>query len=208
MKKKSKPTKNELVPNETARQQRKRPRKGTNWKTVFKVAALLLAVVAFIFSSIPFNNSSMNSKPSSSSSTNAQANPSRTPTFKKEGNLQFIKADGQTEVAAIDIEVAQSEYERAQGLMHRRYMAQNQGMLFIMDQMETQSFYMRNTHIPLDILYVDDQKKIVSIQKNTVPLSEESLFSTGPALYVVEVNAGYCDQYGIAPGDLIAFELD
>ena len=86
-------------------------------------------------------------------------------------------------------------------------MPHSQGMLFIFDDMSPRSFWMRNTRISLDIIFVDDKYKVVSIQKNAVPMSEESLPSEGPAKYVVEVNAGFTDLYNIRPGDSLTFRI-
>jgi hypothetical protein len=66
---------------------------------------------------------------------------------------------------------------------------------------------MKNTPLSLDIIYVDSQQHIVSISHNTAPFSEETLPSGAPAKFVVEVNAGFCEQYAIEPGDSIAFQL-
>ena len=65
---------------------------------------------------------------------------------------------------------------------------------------------MKNTLIPLDIIYVDAEKTIVSIQKNTTPLSEKSLPSDSDAQYVIEVNAGFADRYGLKAGDKVDFQ--
>ena len=107
----------------------------------------------------------------------------------------------------IDIEVADDDAERAQGLMNRPWMEETQGMLFIMENEERQSFWMRNTIIPLDIIYVSADKRIVSIAKDTQPFSEKSIPSAGPAKYVVEVIAGFSDKYGLKAGDRIEFEI-
>lgn len=130
----------------------------------------------------------------------------REPQFKKEGELEFIKKENKQEIKKIDIELAENDEERMQGLMYRRSMDDTKGMLFIFDQEENQSFWMKNTVIPLDILYVNSKMEIVKIFKNTIPFSEKSLPSEKPAKYVVEVNGGYCDKYGIKEGDIIRFE--
>jgi len=78
-------------------------------------------------------------------------------------------------------------------------------MLFIFEWPAAQAFWMKNTIISLDIIYLDENKKIVSISKNAVPYSEDSLPSAGKAQYVVEVVAGFTDKYGIQPGDRITF---
>jgi uncharacterized membrane protein (UPF0127 family) len=127
------------------------------------------------------------------------------PQFKKEGELSFISKANNDTLRKIDIEIAETDDERAQGLMRRRSMSDEQGMLFIFSEAAEQSFWMKDTYISLDIIYVDDKKEIVSIQKYTTPQSEESLPSYKKAQYVVEVNAGFCDKYHIAFGDRIAF---
>lgn len=121
-----------------------------------------------------------------------------------QGNLTFHSGEN---ARTIDIEIARSAYEHSKGLMDRTSLPHNHGMLFIFEDMQPRSFWMRNTRISLDIIYVDDQKKVVSIQKNATPMSEESLPSTGPAQYVVEVNAGFTDLYDIKPGDSLSFQI-
>src|SRR5690606_31682753 len=143
--------------------------------------------------------------PASPSVPGSNATPAE-PKFVKEGILHFVK-NNQVQTT-IDIEVARYAREIEQGLMHRQKMDENKGMLFIFPDEQPRGFWMKNTFIPLDIIYVDADKTIVSIQKNTTPLSEESLPSDGAAQYVVEVNAGFCDAHSLTPGDRIDFFLD
>ncbi|MFC2136169.1 DUF192 domain-containing protein [Bacteroidota bacterium] len=124
--------------------------------------------------------------------------------FKKQGELSFTKADG-TFISKIDIELAEDEEKRANGMMYRNKMEENQGMLFIFPREERQSFWMMNTVLSLDMLFVNSQNVVVNIHKDAVPFDKSSYASTGPAQYVVEVNAGYCDKYGIEPGDKIVW---
>jgi len=121
----------------------------------------------------------------------------------KEGEVTFLKS-GKT-FRKIDVEIAENDTDRQKGLMFRPYLSDSVGMLFIFEEPTPQSFWMKNTMISLDIIYVDQNKKIVSIQKKAKPYSEESLPSFGDAQYVVEVNGGYCDKYGIQVGDTIVF---
>jgi uncharacterized membrane protein (UPF0127 family) len=123
------------------------------------------------------------------------------PQFYKEGELQLLRQDTDELITTIDIEIADNERERQVGLMWRRSMEENQGMLFIMETMEPQTFWMLNTYISLDIIYIDDQKRIVSIQKNTTPQSLDGVPSGKPAQYVLEVIAGFSDKYGLQEGD-------
>jgi hypothetical protein len=122
--------------------------------------------------------------------------------FKKEGELTFVDSV-ENSIIKIDIEIADNDYERQLGLMNRQSMEEMQGMLFIFPQQEYQSFWMRNTLFSLDMLFINSNKEIVTIHKNTTPLSEQSYPSTAPALYVLEVNAGFCDRHNIKLGDKI-----
>src|ERR1044072_4630230 len=127
------------------------------------------------------------------------------PKFTKEGELYFISKASNDTIRKIDVEMAETDDERAKGLMDRKSMSDDQGMLFIFQTAEEQSFWMKNTYISLDIIYVGEDKEIVSVRKYAPPLSEESLPSFKKAMYVVEVNAGFCDKYKVAYGDKIAF---
>lgn len=121
------------------------------------------------------------------------------PQFTKEGELSFMKPDG-SPIIKINIEIAETDGEREQGLMNRSFMSNNQGMLFLFDVEQPQNFWMKNTIIPLDIIYVNSKKEIVSIAENTTPFSEATIPSHYPAQYVIEVNAGFCAQYLIKAG--------
>jgi uncharacterized protein len=127
------------------------------------------------------------------------------PIFKKHGELQFINSSGDSVISTIDIEIASNHNDRALGLMYRPTMEPNQGMLFIFEDETIQSFWMRNTLISLDMLYVNSNREIVTIHKNTPTLTDRSFPSDEPAVFVVEVVGGYCDSIGINPGDKIVF---
>ncbi|MCO6493167.1 MAG: DUF192 domain-containing protein [Phaeodactylibacter sp.] len=133
--------------------------------------------------------------------------PAMGPQFTKQGELQFISRESGDVIRAIDIEVKKEELDRNTGMMWRRSMEENQGMLFIMDRPEPQSFWMRNTYIPLDIIFVDENFRILNIRANAEPNSLQSQSSIGDALYVVEVIGGFCAQYGIEAGDEIRYQL-
>ena len=120
--------------------------------------------------------------------------------FTKEGELVFSDSTG-LQKAKIDIEIADDEYQRELGLMNRKSMQENQGMLFIFPFERFQSFWMRNTFISLDMIFVDANKTVVTIHKNTQVLSDQSYPSSKPAKYVVEVVAGFTDKHNIQVGD-------
>ncbi len=127
--------------------------------------------------------------------------------FKKEGELQLKKADSDSLLVRLDIEIADDAYSTQTGLMYRDHMDDNHGMLFIFPNNDFRSFYMKNTEIPLDIIYISRDKKIVSIQKNAKPFDETSLPSEGPAKYVLEVNAGLSDLWTLDKGDIMEFTI-
>jgi hypothetical protein len=127
-------------------------------------------------------------------------------TFKKEGTLQLKKAADDSVIQTLDIEIADDEYQIQTGLMYRNKMANNQGMLFLFPAEAERSFYMKNTRISLDIIYIAADNRIVSFQKNAEPFNEASLPSNAPAKYVLEVNAGLSDAWGLGVGDTIDFE--
>jgi uncharacterized membrane protein (UPF0127 family) len=125
--------------------------------------------------------------------------------FKSEGNLVITKATTGDTLKVLDIEIADNDYEITQGLMFRKSMAENRGMLFIQQQERIQSFWMRNTHISLDIIFINSAMEIVSAQTYAKPYSEESLPSEEPAIYILEVNAGMMEKWGLEKGDKVAF---
>ncbi len=127
------------------------------------------------------------------------------PVFRKDGELRFLAGKTSQEISTIDIEVAATDASREQGLMYRDTMAESSGMLFLMETEEMQAFWMKNTIISLDIIYVDSERRIVSIHKNCTPYSLDQIQSAAPALYVVEVIAGYTDKYKIKVGDRVSF---
>lgn len=156
-------------------------------------------------------NTTSNSNDTSSSAPNtteAGVATSNGSAFKKEGTLQFVAKTGADTLRKIDIQLAQTDEQRADGLMYRKSMSDDQGMLFIFPDLEERSFWMKNTYISLDIIYIDENFEIVSIQKYATPLSEEGLPSFKKAKYVLEVNGGFSDKYHIAYGDKIAFSRE
>jgi uncharacterized membrane protein (UPF0127 family) len=101
------------------------------------------------------------------------------------------------------VEIADDPRERALGLMYRRNMPEDQGMLFDFQAEQPVSFWMRNTYIPLDMLFIRADGTIDSIAERTTPLSDKSIPSDGPVRYVLEINGGLSDTLGIEPGDVV-----
>ena len=107
------------------------------------------------------------------------------------------------------VEVADDEPERQRGLMFRDAMPPGHGMVFVHDAEEPQAYWMKNTRIPLDILYFDQARKLVSVQRDVPPCSLGDRCppfpSEGPALYVLELNAGAAATLGVKAGDELTF---
>ncbi len=106
---------------------------------------------------------------------------------------------------SIQVEVARTREDWQKGLMFREKMAPHEGMLFWGEFERPQSFWMKNTLIPLDIIYISKDKRIVSIIKNAEPLSEVPRPSEGPALHVLEVIGGTSDKFKWKKGDRVEF---
>lgn len=104
------------------------------------------------------------------------------------------------------VEIANSPHSRAQGLMYRKVLPEKQGMLFVFSQDEIRSFWMRNTYIPLDIIFIHSSGSIVSIGEG-VPLSEASVVSVSPAQAVLELEQGTAKEMGIQAGDKVFHPL-
>ena len=112
---------------------------------------------------------------------------------------QFFRGDSALS-PRLTVEIADDKSEQRTGLMYRRELAPTAGMLFIFPDEDIRSFWMKNTYVSLDMIFLDAEEKIVSIQKNTRPLTTKSYASEGPAKYVLEVPAGSSDQWGLVPG--------
>ena len=115
--------------------------------------------------------------------------------------LPTIKVGAKT----LQVEIVQNDEERMRGLMHRDQLPAEQGMLFVFEEAQIQSFWMRNTFIALDIAFIDANGKIIDIQRMT-PLDEtKSYQSPAPVPYVLEVNAGWFERNGIGVGETVKF---
>lgn len=104
------------------------------------------------------------------------------------------------------VEVARTPEEQAQGLMNRQSLAPDQGMIFPMDPPRDASFWMKNTYIPLDMIFVRADGTIARIEENTVPLSLEPVLSMEPVAAVLELAGGRASELGIRAGDRVSWE--
>jgi uncharacterized membrane protein (UPF0127 family) len=173
------------------------PRKLSLSRLIIIILVVAIALAFMLFSIyIPKSKKlSVGSSPSISKSS---------PSFRKDGTLSVFLSRNSSPIL-LDIEVVDKEEDRMRGLMDRYNLPETAGMLFIFPDEEPRSFWMKNTFISLDIIYINTKKEIVSIQKYTQPKSTYSIPSEKPAMYVLEVNAGFTDKNGIAPGNKIDF---
>jgi uncharacterized membrane protein (UPF0127 family) len=119
--------------------------------------------------------------------------------------LSVVTQGGQKH--SFQVEVARNDADRAQGLMFRRSMAPDRGMLFDFGRVEPVSMWMQNTYLSLDMLFIRQDGSIARIAANTEPLSTRTISSGEPVLAVLELNAGTAAKLGIRPGDRIEHPL-
>lgn len=105
---------------------------------------------------------------------------------------------------SLDVEVANSDTKRQQGLMYRKELAKDRGMLFLWPQSNTKCMWMKNTSLPLSVAYLSNDGVIQEIY-NMVPFSEDSVCSANSTRIALEVNAGWFEENGIAVGDKLDF---
>lgn len=117
-------------------------------------------------------------------------------------DLAILRTDGQ--LVNFTIEIADDSAERAQGLMGRREMDAGAGMLFIYDRPREVAFWMHDTPLPLDMVFIDPAGRVVKVAANTTPNDDTPIPSGAPVRYVLEINAGMAARYGIAPGAELA----
>jgi uncharacterized protein len=117
---------------------------------------------------------------------------------------QTLEIASKTGVHVFAVEIADNDTERAKGLMYRKELPEGHGMLFDFHREQEVSFWMQNTYIPLDMVFIRGDGRILRIAENTEPLSTRLIPSGGPVRAVLEVIGGTTRKLGIAPGDRVA----
>ena len=107
---------------------------------------------------------------------------------------------------AVGVEIVSTEAQIERGMMFREHLPPDQGMLFLMEKEHNWPFWMHNTLIPLDIIFIASDFKIAGIVENAEPKTDTLREVHQPSLYVLEVNGGFCATHKIAPGLKVAFE--
>ena len=116
--------------------------------------------------------------------------------FQNEGTLAFYAPNGDT-LKTITIDIADTDAERRRGLMRQRTLGYDRGMLFVFDTAARGSMWMKNTPLPLDIVFVAPDSQVINIARRTTPFSEEKITPAAPRKFVVEVRAGFADRFGL-----------
>ena len=120
------------------------------------------------------------------------------------GTLEIASKTG---VHSFTVEVVATDEERAKGLMFRRELPEGRGMLFDFKREQPVAFWMKNTYVPLDMIFIRADGRILRIAENTQPMSESLVPSGGPVLAVLEVIAGTAKKLGIEPGDRVSYPI-
>ena len=120
-----------------------------------------------------------------------------------EPRVRLEPSDG--EPVTVRVEVARTARERERGLMFREHLDEDAGMLFVFPGAEPRSFWMRNTSIPLDILFIGADRRVLGVVADAEPLTDDPREVPGRAQYVLEVHAGFARRYGIAAGARASF---
>jgi len=106
----------------------------------------------------------------------------------------------------VEVEIADTPEKRARGLMYRNDLGENQGMLFLFPAPVVQTFWMKNTPLSLDLIFIASDMRIVGIVESATPFSTDSLSVSEPSQFVLEVRGGFCQRHGVRAGTTARFE--
>ena len=111
--------------------------------------------------------------------------------------------------AMFQVELARTDSEREKGLMYRAELPADHGMLFVFYDDAPRSFWMKNTLIPLDMIFINSRLEVVEVKANVPPCREDPCpsYPSEPAMYVLEINGGLAEKNGIKQGDLVTLKL-
>ena len=125
--------------------------------------------------------------------------------LRKDGTLSFQRPDGAV-IVSINIEIAETPERIERGLMGRRSLDSLSGMLFVFRRVEPRRFWMHDTPVSLDIVFIGEDSCVLNIVRRARPMSDKMYHSKGPVRYVVEVRAGFCERHGIQKGNCITWQ--
>lgn len=121
-----------------------------------------------------------------------------------EPKVTITTKDGRT--VSFVVEIADTPSKREMGLQYRRDLAADRGMIFLFPAESQQSFWMKNTPLPLDMIFINRERKIVGIVEQTVPFSLDPRSVTAPSQFVLEINGGLAKRHAIKAGDAVRFD--
>lgn len=108
-------------------------------------------------------------------------------------------------IVGFNVEIARTAEERTRGLMFRNSLPEDKGMLFIFEDETDHHFWMKNTYIPLDLIFINSDLKVVGTYENATPMSEEPIHIGRPSKYVLEINGGLSKRFNIDPDTRVVF---
>ena len=120
-----------------------------------------------------------------------------------EAPLEALTIDTATGAHRFKVEVMRTEPERERGLMYRKTMARDHGMLFEYQSEQPVTFWMHNTYLPLDLIFIGKDGRVVNVARDAKPMDDSLIPSSGPALGVLELDAGTAKTIGLKPGDVV-----
>jgi len=134
----------------------------------------------------------------------ACASTATAPSSKPASSVSLATSDGVS--VKVDVEVVDTDATRMQGLMNRPSLGENAGMLFLFPREEQLAFWMKNTLIPLDMIFIRSDMSILGIVENAEPLTLTNRSVPGDSQYVLEVNGGYAHKHGLSAGGRVRFD--
>jgi uncharacterized membrane protein (UPF0127 family) len=123
-----------------------------------------------------------------------------------QGPRVLLERGGEQPPLAVKVEVADEMHERQRGLMFREHMDADAGMIFLFERPQQLSFWMHNTLLPLDMIFIRADMTILGVVENATPRTDDPRQVPGMSQYVLEVNAGYAQRHGVRAGQRVRFE--
>ena len=122
-------------------------------------------------------------------------------------SYSYVEIESDNKIIKVNVEIADDNEERTKGLMFREYLGENEGMLFVFDDAQIRTFWMKNTKIPLDIIFISEDLEIINIKQAEPCINDHCRVysSEGNAKYVLEVNRGFSERNGINSGNKLVF---
>lgn len=165
---------------------------------------LRIVLALLLLSGCPGGRTGSEPQPAKKPSAEAPTHSAGAQALPETARVVLMPAGG--EPVTVRVEVARTDAERRRGLMFRQQMGQDEGMLFLFEQPSQLSFWMRNTYIPLDMIFIEPSLRVLGVVENAEPMTDSSRHVPGLSQYVLEVNAGFSRRHGLQAGTAVRFE--